>query len=176
MNVPVLLDGQGADELFAGYIKYVHWYLQTMAARGKFRLVSRELDLFKENGHDIEFGVRNYLAAFLPSHTAMALESREHKKLRNSSFLHPDFAAQFATNSFGIQKPTVNKLNDLLHFNMLQMGLQELLRYADRNSMAHGVEVRLPFLDTSLVKFIFSLPGNFIRSAMGTQNLFSAKR
>jgi asparagine synthase (glutamine-hydrolysing) len=40
-------------------------------------------------------------------------------------------------------------------------GLEELLRYADRNSMAHGREVRLPFLDHELVEFIFSLPANF---------------
>ncbi|MES1224461.1 MAG: asparagine synthase-related protein, partial [Bacteroidota bacterium] len=35
------------------------------------------------------------------------------------------------------------------------------LRYADRNSMAHGCEVRLPFLDHNLVEFIFSLPADF---------------
>jgi len=38
------------------------------------------------------------------------------------------------------------------------MGLEELLRFADRNSMAHGREVRLPFLSHELVEFIFSLP------------------
>ena len=41
------------------------------------------------------------------------------------------------------------------------MGLEELLRFADRNSMAHGVEVRLPFLHHELVTFLFSLPANF---------------
>jgi asparagine synthase (glutamine-hydrolysing) len=38
------------------------------------------------------------------------------------------------------------------------MGLEELLRFADRNSMAHGREVRLPFLSHELVEFVFSLP------------------
>jgi asparagine synthase (glutamine-hydrolysing) len=38
----------------------------------------------------------------------------------------------------------------------------ELLRYADRNSMAHSREVRLPFLDHRLVEFIFSLPDSLI--------------
>ena len=50
----------------------------------------------------------------------------------------------------------------------MQFGLEELLRYADRNSMAHGVEVRLPFLNHELVQFIFSLP-----SAMKMQNGFT---
>ena len=39
--------------------------------------------------------------------------------------------------------------------------MEELLRYADRNSMAHGVEVRLPFLNHELVEFVFSLPSSF---------------
>src|SRR4030095_6954468 len=46
-------------------------------------------------------------------------------------------------------------------FNTCIYGLEELLRYADRNSMAHGCEVRLPFLDHNLVEFIFSLPADF---------------
>ena len=43
----------------------------------------------------------------------------------------------------------------------MQHGLEELLRFADRNSMAHGTEVRLPFLNFELVNFIFSLPSSF---------------
>ena len=39
-------------------------------------------------------------------------------------------------------------------------GLEELLRYADRNSMAHSKEIRLPFLSHELVEFIFSLPSH----------------
>jgi asparagine synthase (glutamine-hydrolysing) len=60
-----------------------------------------------------------------------------------------------------IYKPLVTKLNDMLYFNTFQFGLDELLHYADRNSMAHGTEVRLPFLYHELVEFIFSLPVNF---------------
>jgi asparagine synthase (glutamine-hydrolysing) len=40
-------------------------------------------------------------------------------------------------------------------------GLQQLLRNADRNSMAYSREVRLPFLSHELVSFIFSLPSYF---------------
>src|SRR5439155_23895306 len=37
-----------------------------------------------------------------------------------------------------------------------------LLRYADRNSMAHGREVRLPYLDRRVAEFALSLPANFL--------------
>ena len=52
-------------------------------------------------------------------------------------------------------------MNGVLHFNTCIHGLEELLRYADRNSMAHGREIRLPFLSHELVEFIFSLPANY---------------
>jgi asparagine synthase (glutamine-hydrolysing) len=42
----------------------------------------------------------------------------------------------------------------------LTVGLPALLRYADRNSMAHSVEARLPFLDHRLVELCFALPAS----------------
>jgi len=48
-----------------------------------------------------------------------------------------------------------------MYFNTCMHGLEELLRYADRNSMAHSREVRLPFLNHELVEFVFSLPSHF---------------
>jgi asparagine synthase (glutamine-hydrolysing) len=57
--------------------------------------------------------------------------------------------------------PDIFSLNGVLYFNTCMHGLEELLRYADRNSMAHSREVRLPFLNHELVEFLFSLPANF---------------
>jgi asparagine synthase (glutamine-hydrolysing) len=42
----------------------------------------------------------------------------------------------------------------------LTVGLPSLLRYCDRNSMAHSIEARLPFLDHRLVELCFSLPAD----------------
>jgi asparagine synthase (glutamine-hydrolysing) len=52
-------------------------------------------------------------------------------------------------------------LNGALHYNTFTNGLEELLRLADRNSMAHSTEVRLPYLSHELVAFLFTLPPHY---------------
>ena len=56
----------------------------------------------------------------------------------------------------------VSSLRKHLWWNTTRAGLVELLRYADRNSMAHSREVRLPFLDHNLVEFVFKLPDRLL--------------
>ena len=56
----------------------------------------------------------------------------------------------------------VSSLRKLLWWNTTREGLVELLRYADRNSMAHSREVRLPFLDHNLVEFVFKVPDRLL--------------
>lgn len=158
-EVKVLLDGQGADEILAGYTKYIHWYLQEVLSRHRLGSTQIERKAFRKNNMPFRWNIKNIVAAFLPSHAAMQLEKNEyHKTIR-----HPKISLEFLQLSAGrdwegIHKPIVTKLNDILHFNTTEMGLEELLRFADRNSMAHGREVRLPFLNHELVEFIFSLP------------------
>ncbi len=158
-RVKVLLDGQGADELLGGYHRYIHWYLQQLFAAYNFPLFKKERAAFKRNNIDVKWGLKNIIASQTPSHTAIALEKQEYNYIMNNPYITDAMKEHVRGRNWeGIHKPIVTKLNDILHFNTTEMGLEELLRYADRNSMAHGVEVRLPFLQTELVKFIFSLP------------------
>ncbi len=160
-QVKVLLDGQGADETLAGYHKYIHWYLQEVLSRHKLGATQKEIIALKKNHIPFRWNIKNYFAAFLPMHAAMQLEKNEYRKTIRQPDIAPDFLKlQRGREWEGIHKPAVTKLNDILHFNTIEFGLEELLRYADRNSMAHGVEIRLPFLDHALVEFIFSLPSN----------------
>lgn len=160
-QVKVLLDGQGADETLAGYHKYIHWYLQEVLSRHKLGATQKEIAALKKNHTPFRWNIKNYFAAFLPMHAAMQLEKNEYRKTIHQPDINAEFLKlQRGREWEGIHKPVVTKLNDILHFNTTELGLEELLRYADRNSMAHGIEVRLPFLDHKLVEFIFSLPSN----------------
>lgn len=161
-KVRVMIDGQGADEILAGYHRYLHWYIQELVSHNKFALAKKERKLFIKHKMPMKWGISNWLAAFLPSHVSIALEQKEFRRILR----HPDISKKLMSSLKGrewdgIHKPIVTKLNDILYFSTMENGLEELLRFSDRNSMAHGTEVRLPFLNTELVEFIFSLPSAY---------------
>jgi len=158
-NIKVLLDGQGADELLAGYHKYVHWYLQELLVTDHSQ-VEGEMTALKDNSILFDWTWRNKLAARFPAATASWLKSGEIQKMRKNTELNEEYRNTFFDQAL-IYKPKVNRLNDMLIYNAFGPGLAELLRYADRNSMAHGRELRLPFLDYKLAEFIITLPSSF---------------
>ncbi len=159
-GVTVLLDGQGADEILAGYPKYIHWYLQELFAAGEKKLLKKEKAALRHNEFSFNWGIKNYLAAKLPKQAAAQIEKDTAYDVQHNKQLTKEFRKAFY-NRQTVYKPIYTKLNDALYYNTMQTGLEELLRYADRNSMAHGREVRLPFLYHELVQFAFSLPAQY---------------
>ncbi|MFI5155074.1 MAG: asparagine synthase (glutamine-hydrolyzing), partial [Chitinophagales bacterium] len=158
-QVKVLMDGQGADEVMAGYTKYIPWYLQKLF-RSRPAIFFKEKRELEKNQFAFDWGWKNYPAALLPVQVVRALERKEARRIRKSRDINPEFKKAFFDRQ-SIYKPVVLKLNDILYFDACQFGLEELLRYADRNSMAHGLELRLPFLSHELVELLFSLPDRF---------------
>ena len=159
-HVKVLLDGQGADEILAGYTRYIHWFLQELVDKNKFSEFNYQKKKLHENKVPFQWGWKNYIAAKFPAASKANLENKQARSIQANADLEVSFVKEYFNKAF-IYKPSVSKLNDLLYFTTCESGLTELLRYADRNSMAHGREVRLPFLNHELVEFIFSLPSNF---------------
>lgn len=157
-SVKVMLDGQGADELLAGYHKYYSWYWQELYRSDK-KAFALELEAAKESGIHDQWTWKNRLAAHLPVYAGLFLKKKRTSQQRKSSDLSRDFVRQFGVSYYDI--PHFDRLNGILYYNTFMNGMEELLRYADRNSMAHGVEVRLPFLSHELVEFVFSLPAHF---------------
>ena len=158
-GVKVLLDGQGADETLAGYHKYYKWYWQELFRKRKLSSTG-ELVAAKELGIAESFGWKNRVAALFPEFATIFLERQYLLNALRHEDLTKDFTQLQSKEAYYIT-PEIFTLNGVLYFNTCMHGLEELLRYADRNSMAHGREVRLPFLDHELVEFIFSLPANF---------------
>ena len=158
-DVTVILDGQGADEILGGYTKYSQWYLQQLV-RNDYSLFQKEKQLLQQNAFTEHWGWRNYAAAYFPEKTAEQLQKKAIRQQNNHEAINKDFLLKYQ-NTDSLHKPVVKQLEDILYYNSFQFGLEELLRYADRNSMAHSREVRLPFLNHALVEFIFSLPASY---------------
>ncbi len=155
----VLLDGQGADETLAGYRKYYKWYWQELFRKRKLKK-SKEIKAARELGVTENFDFKNIIASYFPDFATIVLENR----FLLNAIKHEDFTKEFIklqSKEAYYAVPERFTLNNALYFNTCTHGLEELLKYADRNSMAHGREVRLPFLSYELVEFIFSLPAHF---------------
>jgi len=158
-GVKVLLDGQGADEILAGYHKYYKWYWQELFMKRKL-VTSKELKKAKELGVKEKFGLKNIIGALFPDFASVFLERQYLLHALKQEDLAKEFVHLQSKEAY-YTTPAIFSLNGVLYFNTCMHGLEELLRYADRNSMAHGREVRLPFLNYELVEFVFSLPSHF---------------
>lgn len=162
-GVTVLLDGQGADEILAGYSKYYPWYWQELFTYDR-QALREELQAARDAGVQKSWSWKNRLAARFPDLARNLQTGFQKRRQRNMPDLHTDFVRNAGQSYYQIPLP--DKLENVLCFNTCCGGLEELLRYADRNSMAHGREVRLPFLSHELVEFVFSLPADYkIREA-----------
>ena len=158
-GIKVLLDGQGADETLAGYHKYFKWYWQELFQKRKLYR-SKELKAATALGVNENFSFKNVIASLFPDLASVILERQYLLKAIRQDDLDREFVRYQSKEAYYSTPPYFN-LNGALYFNTTTHGLEELLRYADRNSMAHGREVRLPFLSHHLVEFIFSLPSDF---------------
>ena len=103
---------------------------------------------------------KNYFAAYFPNFTAKKLQQKAIQQQNINQFINKDFLHQ-NQNTNSLQKLVIKGLQDILNYNTYTFGLQDLLRYADRNSMAHSREVRLPFLNKDLVNFTAALPSSY---------------
>ncbi|NHN56353.1 asparagine synthase (glutamine-hydrolyzing) [Calidifontibacter sp. DB0510] len=139
-HVTVLLDGQGADEMMAGYIPYYFVYLRQLRAQGAKAAaleLSKSLDVIYRLG-------RFKLQDKLKRKTVIPVT-----QLLNSTWASPYADERFPVEGSNLK---LRLIQDLFHNS-----LPSLLRYEDKNTMRFSLEGRVPFLDKEVVKFIFSL-------------------
>jgi asparagine synthase (glutamine-hydrolysing) len=172
-NTTVLLDGQGGDELLGGYEQYFSNYLQSRREDTN----PSELEAEKQE-------IRNRYPHALLSPAQVRRSSlpwsvrrlTAHLTGKGSDFsfgLKPDAARKMLrTIQSPVSDPTgFHPLTAALYEEALHTNLPVLLRYGDRNSMAHSREVRLPFCDHRIAEFTLSLGAQTLMGNIETKRL-----
>lgn len=131
-KVKVLLDGQGADELFGGYLAYQKNYISDLIHKRKYTVACKEI-----------IGSLRHHGSFYTYAAKQVFERNRRKRL---------LTHYIKTNRYG------NDFTTLLHKELFITNLPALLHYEDRNSMAFSIEARVPYLDTEFTNYIASLP------------------
>ena len=156
-GIKVLLDGQGADEMLAGYSHTASYYLRELLVNFKWAIYLYEgFQCSQQQKTSIMNTYGKSLAHIVPKSLVSKVKV-DHAE-NQAKYLNLDFSTVFTEQRNG--SPYFDSLNDKLHHLLFKRGLPRLLKYSDRNAMAHSIEVRLPFLSHELVQFVFSLPSN----------------
>ena len=163
-GVTVLLDGQGADEFLAGYTHYPAVLLSDFARKGQFGSWRRERHAVRQRlGADPvppRVALRLFLGALRGSVDTLTVAPP-----LKDDVLNVDFKEAHSDERPRCVAVRRDALGTRMYADLTLGHLQELLRYADRNSMAHSREVRLPFLDHRLVELTLSLSRRQVFSA-----------
>jgi asparagine synthase (glutamine-hydrolysing) len=140
----VLLDGQAGDELLAGYVPYQYVYLRQLLRERRLRELAHEA-----------LAARDVLSPLV----RRRLSDRGRRSLDTVGLLSPRLAsAQLRSAAARADHRSRDDLKLRLCQDLTTYSLPSLLRYEDRNSMAHSIESRVPFLDQDLVELVLSMP------------------
>ncbi len=162
-GVTVLLDGQGADEVLGGYEQYFRNYIRSLVQAGN-ALVAFEEEPAIRKRYPLALADK---VEVLKLRTPLALKRTMAHLLNKGS----DFRFGLSGDALGEISPAPEgesplTLHEALREDAFHSHLPTLLRYGDRNSMAHSREVRLPFCDHRLAEFAFALePGKLMGNA-----------
>jgi len=172
-GVVVTLDGQGADEMLAGYFGYTHLRLLTLLGQGRLRLALKVLKNHAGWPNRSAAGIVKRLASLmLPAKLksfSRALKSFG-RAMNEGGFSRPWLNMKAVRERELIEWPLMSpqvpsspdKLRRGLVSQLTWAGLPGLLRHGDRNSMTFSIESRVPFCNRDLAAFLLSLPENYL--------------
>jgi len=157
----VMLDGQGSDEMLAGYHTFFNPFYLNLKNTGQWLRLFSELYYFKKEHPEIIQQVIKNLFFNNPLFSKYKFKTSKLKNLvygayYDYSVFQDDWRAKFTP--IILPTPNKNPFKDQSYNLLVNNGLPSLLRYEDRNSMAFSIESRTPFLDYRLVELVYGAP------------------
>lgn len=180
-GITVTLDGQGADELLAGYIGYPGPALHSHIDHGEIIEALKFLNAWSQwPGRTIAYGVKSLIGQIIPTslrNLALTGIGRNPAPSWIRAHIFKAHGVVFSAADCFEEAPDSNgrRLMAVLRNSQTGKGLNALLRHGDRNSMRWSIESRVPFLTTEIAQFLLSLPEHYLVSKGGeTKYIFRA--
>lgn len=154
----VLLEGQGGDEIAAGYQYVMGPHILDLMEAGRADLAADEILAFgKRNGLTEEASLRKCMSGLMAYQgTGWAADGN---RFVRPECLSPDFVP--VPNDLNFPKPFQSHLKNMQYRDLFHTKLPRILRSVDRASMSYGREIRVPLLDHRIVEFAFSVPASY---------------
>ena len=168
-DVIVTLDGQGGDELFAGYYGYPAKRMHSLIETGHWATAAR----FAGADRAVPESYRRVFpfevaADFFPLQLRHRVRRPFPSPLLNRRALREHGVDAGYPRSAAVEPARGTRLKAHLRSVLGGYGLPMLLRHGDRNSMRFSIESRVPFLDRALTEFLFTLPEDYLVGPDGT--------
>jgi len=164
-QVTVALSGEGADELFGGYLTYLasrYARAARLVPAALRRMMIAGLNYWPVSDEKIsfEYKLKRFLrGSLLPADEAHIFWNGTFSEEEKPEFLLRADAAPMR--NILRNMPPVPGINRYMLFDQQYYLPDDILYKADRMSMAHSLEVRPPFLDHRIVEFAASLPEDY---------------
>jgi len=169
-NIPVMLEGQGADELLAGYEGYPGQRMKSLFEKFSFNTLIKFGNNWKNQRFVAKSPWKSFLGQLLPNwlHNSLIIRQNEIlQKLINFKVLKKSGVQFKSPSSLKYDNRYGNRVKETLMSSISENALPSLLRFGDRNAMAFSIENRVPFLTIPLANFLLSLPENYLISDDG---------